>query len=135
MNPNPGTPEGQYPLAMALSLLAMGQLQEAHFECLRALQQEPKRAETLLLHARILREMGRRGPAIEAYLRASEAAPDSLEARVNLGELYWQGHQPEAARPHLEAALALDPDCAEAHQGMAKVLADLRQPEAARAHS
>jgi len=44
---------------------------------------------------------------------------------VNLANVLREDNDPNGARVHYEAALAIDPDLHEAHQGMAWVLTEL----------
>jgi tetratricopeptide (TPR) repeat protein len=68
----------------------------------------------------------------ERYTRMLASDPSSLRAHVGLGRVALARGDPAAARPHFEAALALDPASAEARLGMADTAAG--DPAEARAH-
>jgi len=68
---------------------------------------------------------GFRAAARTAYLQAVQHHPGNKIARVNLANLLREEKDPVGARPHYEAALAIDPELPEAHQGMAWVLEEL----------
>jgi len=69
--------------------------------------------------------------AAEAYRKAVEAAPDWVEARINLGTAMYQLGRMEEAREHFSIAAAYDPANALAEFNLGCVLEQLgRTPEA-----
>ena len=71
--------------------------------------------------------------AAEAYRRAVEAAPDWVEARINLGTTLFQLGHIEEAREHFERAVSSEPDNALAEFNLGCVLDHLgRSNEAIR---
>jgi tetratricopeptide (TPR) repeat protein len=71
--------------------------------------------------------------AAEAYRRAVEAAPDWVEARINLGTTLFQLGHVEEAREHFERAVSSEPDNALAEFNLGCVLDHLgRSNEAIR---
>ena len=68
---------------------------------------------------------GFRAAACTAYRQAAAHHPDNAVVRVNLANVLREDHDPEGARIHYAAALAIDPALPEAHQGMAWVLSEL----------
>lgn len=76
---------------------------------------------------------GFRSAARTAYLQAVHHHPANPIGRVNLANVMREENDPQGARIHYEAALAIDPDLPEAHQGLAWVLTELHL-EGAEAH-
>lgn len=62
-----------------------------------------------LLYAQRLRRAGARGAALDYARRASEGAPKLPEARMLLGDLYWDAGRKEEARTQYRALLELSP--------------------------
>ena len=69
--------------------------------------------------------------AAQAYRKAVEAAPDWVEARINLGTAMYQLGQMDEALEHFSAAVAFEPDNALAEFNLGCVLEQLgKTPEA-----
>jgi tetratricopeptide (TPR) repeat protein len=69
--------------------------------------------------------------AAQAYRKAVEAAPDWVEARINLGTAMYQLGQMEKAHEHFSRAVELEPDNALAEFNLGCVLEQMaRTPEA-----
>lgn len=68
-----------------------------------------------------------REQAIEAYLHAIEAMPDSVEAHINLGMLFYEQGEFEEAKERFELAVTLAPENALAHFNLGSVLDELHQ--------
>jgi tetratricopeptide (TPR) repeat protein len=87
-----------------------GRFDEALAEFDRALALDPDAAPAHLNRGKALLQLGRTAEAAEAFGEACRTDPRSFEAHYNLGVLLLQTGQPAEARPHLRAALELEPD-------------------------
>jgi tetratricopeptide repeat protein len=76
--------------------------------------------QALLADARKLRDRGRAGPALEAYGRVLETAPENADALAGRGLCYLDLSQPEQARASFEAALQVDAQHGDALMGLAE---------------
>lgn len=72
-------------------------------------------AEGHLLRAVILKELGRRAPAIDEFQKAVALRPDLVDARVQLAAYLLESGNAQEALPHLEASLRYDPNHLLAH--------------------
>lgn len=81
----------------------------AHYDRLLALMPRPG-VEIWNNRGVCQQRLGDRAQAEQSFRRAMELAPDSAEVAANLGLLLCEGGRPEAARPALEHAHALNPD-------------------------
>jgi|SRR5579863_707846 len=72
-----------------------------------------------------------RAPAIEAYLHVVEAMPDSVDAHVNLGMLFYEQGEFEEAKERFQLAVTLAPDNALANFNLGSVLDELHEPGSA----
>src|SRR5579863_7766835 len=68
-----------------------------------------------------------RAPAIEAYLHVVEAMPDSVDAHVNLGMLFYEQGEFEEAKERFQLAVTLAPDNALANFNLGSVLDELHE--------
>ncbi|HEV2494544.1 MAG TPA: tetratricopeptide repeat protein [Terriglobia bacterium] len=68
-----------------------------------------------------------RSQAIEAYLHVVEAVPDSVEAHINLGMLFYEQGEFEEAQERFKLAVTLAPDNALANFNLGTVLDELKQ--------
>lgn len=84
-----------------------------------------------LARARSLVEQGRVHEAIQLYLGILTVNPSNLKARNNLGVLFDELKQFDAARDHLEAAVRLEPDNVEVLTNLASTLTSLARYEEA----
>jgi tetratricopeptide (TPR) repeat protein len=75
-----------------------------------------------------------RSQAIDAYLNIVEKAPAWLEPRLNLGTLYYESGNLEAAAQQFKTAVEIAPGNPLAHFNRASVLDDLGELEAAARH-
>lgn len=71
--------------------------------------------------------------AMQAYQTALRAWPDHLEARLALGNRYYQQHDLQSAQTHYELATTYHPTAGDAWNNLAQVLYDTHQEAAARA--
>jgi tetratricopeptide (TPR) repeat protein len=103
------------------SLIAEVYLEQGQVDrALRALERAERKAQTagdragqaasLMALGEVQRGLGRDADATASYLRASEADPDSWEARYALGVAYLAAGQPRSAVAPLLEAVALVPD-------------------------
>ena len=65
--------------------------------------------------------------AIEAYLRVVEAAPESVEAHINLGTLFYEQGELKEAKERFELAVTMAPDNALAHFNLGSVRDELKE--------
>jgi glutathione synthase/RimK-type ligase-like ATP-grasp enzyme len=118
-----------YELAEALSraraLAAKAEDEAARQAYLAVLQRDPTNFSALNELGTLAFAGGFRSAARTAYQQSVHFHPGNKIARVNLANLMREEQDPTAARPHYEAALAIDPHLPEAHQGMAWVLQEL----------
>jgi tetratricopeptide (TPR) repeat protein len=77
---------------------------------------------------------GTRAEAINAYDRALEVDPQSLDALLNCGTLYYEDGNLEKASEYFQRAIALDADSALAHFNLGSVLDETGEVETARQH-
>jgi hypothetical protein len=112
-------------LARARALAARAEDEAAGQAYLAVLQRDPTNFSALNELGTLAFAGGFRSAARTAYQQAVRHHPGNKIARVNLANLLREECDPTAARPHYEAALAIDPDLHEAHQGMAWVLQEL----------
>jgi tetratricopeptide (TPR) repeat protein len=96
---------------------------------------DPTYAPAHVLHANLLRGLGRFDEAVAALDVAEELDPSNPFSQLGLGQLALQGGSLDVARAHLERALELNPGQSEAHQAMAQVLTALGEIEGAEAHA
>ncbi len=125
------------PLVAAADLLSARRPAQAE-EALRAvLAREPDNAKAHDLLGVALAHQGRMPEALAELQRAVELAPSSAGPQLNLAMALLQSDGPEAgldaAVPHLEKAVALDPELADAHFNLGVAYALLGRTEAARA--
>lgn len=93
------------------------------------------RAEEWLSRALALEaNPARRADAREAYKRALELRPTWVEARLNLGTLFFEGESFEEAEVEFRLAVELDPKHPLARFNLAAVLDERGQSEEAREH-
>lgn len=85
------------------------------------------------MRARTLVEQGRVHEAIELYLGILTVNPSNLKARNNLGVLFDELKQFDAARDHLEAAARIEPENVEVLTNLASTLTSLARYEDAEA--
>jgi tetratricopeptide (TPR) repeat protein len=71
--------------------------------------------------------------AMQAYQTALRAWPDHLEARLALGNSYYQQHDLQSAQTHYEIATTYHPTAGDAWNNLAQVLYDTHQEAPARA--
>jgi len=79
-------------------------------------------------------DSAQRSQAIDAYLNIVEKAPAWLEPRLNLGTLYYEAGNLEAAAEQFQMAVEIAPGNPLAHFNRASVLDDLGELEAAAHH-
>ena len=84
-----------------------------------------------LVRARTLVEQGRVQEAIQLYLGILTVNPENLKARNNLGVLFDELKQFDAARDHFEAAARLEPENVEVLTNLASTLTSLARYEEA----
>lgn len=92
---------------------------------LDVLRQDPTNFSALNELGTLALAGGFRSAARTAYRQAIAHHPRSAVARVNLANVLREDNDPDGAREHYEAALAIDPELHEAHQGLAWVLTEL----------
>ncbi len=68
-----------------------------------------------------------RRQAIEAYLHVVEASPESVEAHINLGTLFYEQGELEEAKERFELAVTMAPDNALAHFNLGSVRDELKE--------
>ena len=93
-----------------VELLAAGETSRALLEFRNVLRLQDNHAEARTLLARTLRERGETGSAFREYLRLVERHPDTLEGRVALAEIAFEGGNWQEAERHGRAAEALAPE-------------------------
>ncbi len=127
----PGQPDTRHNLAVALRDL--GQPQAALAEVRRALALRPDYPAAVRLQAELTHALGDAEGAV-AQLRAHLGRhPEDVHAWNNLGLLYLDGDDPEAAAQCLEAALALGED-GELHSNLGLAQLRLGRLDRARNH-
>jgi tetratricopeptide (TPR) repeat protein len=79
----------------------------------RWIQEEPGSAKAYFYRGWVVERLNHHQEAMDNYLRAVELAPDLVEVRLRVAELYLDQTRPRDAAPHLEALKRLAPDRAE----------------------
>ncbi len=97
----------------------------------KLLRSEPDSAELNYLLGDVLLNQGELERSVTLLTRAVERNPELLPAHVSLAQAYAQSGRPEAAIPHLKAALPADED-GSLHFQLARALRDAGQAEAAK---
>lgn len=77
---------------------------------------------------------GTRAEAISAYEHALQADPQSIDALLNCGTLFYEDGNLEKASEYFQRAIAVDADNALAHFNLGSVLDEIGEVEAARQH-
>ncbi|MEW5769676.1 MAG: tetratricopeptide repeat protein [Pseudomonadota bacterium] len=103
------------------ALLAQGKAAQAEMMCQLALERLPGEARLLLLHARLLFQMGRQAPAI-ARAREAVAHDGGADALAGLGEMLRLAGESTEAQAVLRQALTVSPAHADAAFSLACVL-------------
>ncbi|MBI5542581.1 MAG: tetratricopeptide repeat protein [Deltaproteobacteria bacterium] len=127
-----GVPSGLPASLAPPSAPAMAQAEPPAVSFPRAASHASTLAEVTAGHAAL--RSGRLGEALEAYARAREADPLSLEAHLFMGIGFHLAGQPENATACLRSALFLDPDLWPAELYLALSLENLGQAEDACRH-
>lgn len=87
------------------------------------------------VYASVLARLERSDEAIQLYERASRLDPTRPQAETGLGSIYLARGEHEAARRHLEAALARDERHVEAHVALAQACLALGLDKKAQRHA
>lgn len=128
---------GRIHYSMAMAYRGLGRIDEARSQLEQAgpntVRPVDPLADTLqgllrgervhVIEGRLAYQAGDFTSAAAAFARAVDAAPDSADARVNLGAALAQTGDLDGAIQHLEAALRLDAGNAAAHRSLGAVLA------------
>lgn len=101
----------------------------------RALRSLGNYAPAHVVHANVLVRLGRSDEAIELYERASRLDAADPKAETGLGLVYLSRGDFEAARVHLEQALARDERHVEAHVAVAQAYLALGMDKKAQRHA
>ena len=117
---DPGRIEVRY--RRASTLAALGRHEEARQEYLAVIAQDPQHFGALNDLGTLLYDTDYRTAARLTYAEAVKHHPDKVIGRINLANALLANAQPDEARVHFEAALALSPDHPDANQGMANLL-------------
>jgi glutathione synthase/RimK-type ligase-like ATP-grasp enzyme len=118
----------------ALLLHEAGHLDEAKSAYLAILTLDSTHLDTLTYLGALLRDANYLTAAATVFHRIIAHHPRETAGHVGLANVLVDRGDFAAARPHYEAALALDSNCALAHQGLAVVLMELREEESAWIH-
>lgn len=105
-----GPSAGAAPWDAALTAAATGDLEGSlsHFE--EALEEKPDDPQRRTAYAKVLYQLERYGPAARQAARATQLAPDSLEAQMVLYSVYVATSNLAGARAVLERALEIAPE-------------------------
>ncbi len=129
------TPESvELLLARAHLLTELGRIEEAKSTYLKAVTIAPTHFDTLNHFGKLLFDTGFRSAAGTVYKQAIEHHPGNPISYVNLGNVYYQNRDLEAARQYYEKALELSPHQIEAHRGLSYVLRESGEEEGAKIH-
>jgi tetratricopeptide (TPR) repeat protein len=109
-------------LDAARAHLAGGRAAEAEAACIELLRQDDADVHTLHLLALIRAQTGRVAEGAALLERVVGLAPESAAARSDLGAMLILLKRPEAAEPHLLAAVALNPASVEARVHLGNAL-------------
>jgi len=101
----------------------------------RSLRSLDNHAPAHEVYASVLARLGRSDEAIEHYTRAGQLDPARAQAETGLGLIYLSRGEFEAARAHLEAALARDERSVEAHVALAQACLALGMAKKAQRHA
>ncbi|WP_250480072.1 MULTISPECIES: tetratricopeptide repeat-containing glycosyltransferase family protein [unclassified Caballeronia] len=112
--------------AMGSLLMRLGRHPAALEYFNHVLNLQPNDVLSHLSIARISKEAGQPGSAIDWYKRTLKVAPDSMEAASELSHLLTP-EQPLAALELLERALSFHPDSVQLHYDMGQAYAQLRR--------
>ncbi|TBW54335.1 tetratricopeptide repeat protein [Marinobacter halodurans] len=104
---------------------ARGDLDQAIFEYLRALELEPDNAESFYKIGVLNLRKQELTKALTAFQMAAKNDPNHAGALEGMGLVLMQMRQPERARILLERAIELDPKRGQSHNALG-ILADLR---------
>ena len=101
MRSQPG--DTQTLLELGKLLLEMGRHEEAGEKFRRAIEQAPEQPGGYYCHGRWLIEAGHDADAVAAFVRVLQLDPTFPGAHLQLGRIYLQHHDPDAARRHLRS--------------------------------
>jgi len=121
-------------LERARALASTGEDEAAKQVYVEILRHDPGHFNGLNELAALALSTGHRSAARTAYRQAVLCHPRNPVGRVNLGNLYFQDRDLDAAREQYAAALAADVTFPEAHQGLARTLHELGDGAAAEKH-
>ena len=143
---NPAADRLHHPLGLAYRALGDDDAARRHLEAagtvgirtedpLIADLEELKSGERVhLLRGHMAFRAGHYAQAANAYHRATEAAPDSIVAQVDLATALSRIGYLEGAEEHLRDALALDPENANVHYNLGVLLLSNGEPRGAEIH-
>lgn len=143
---NPAADRLHHPLGLAYRALGNREEARRHLEAagtvgirtddpLVADLEELKSGERVhLLRGHMAFRAGHFGEAADAYHRATEAAPESVTAQVDLATALSRIGYLEGAEDHLREALALDPENANVHYNLGALLVAAGEPRGAELH-
>ena len=112
-----------------------GRLQEAEAAGRRAVECDPRNAETWNILGVVLQELGKLEESRESILRALDLKPDLAGAHSNLGNTLTKLGRLEAAAQCYAKALALNPNHADFHSNYAATLCELGRFDDALRHA
>jgi len=119
----------------AMTLFRQGRLEDAQVQAATLVVRFPRVASLHNLLGQIEAGLGQSLKAIGSFRRATALQPDSIEARLNLGEALNEIGRHDEAITILKQATREQPDCAEAHDHLGRALLALeRNSEAADCH-
>ena len=127
----PDNAEAQFHLAVTLQ--ALGRLEDAVAPYRHAIALEPENAEAHNNLGSVQEDLGRSKEAVDSYRHAIAINPSYAGAQMNLGAIYRKHGRPEEAAKLYREALAHQPHSAELHYNLGLALTDLADPAAAAA--
>jgi tetratricopeptide (TPR) repeat protein len=96
------------------------------------IQVEPNSAKAHYWRGLVMERLNDRNGAIEDYLRALDLAPELIEARLRLADMYLEQSDPLDALPHLERLYKQFPNRADVQSGLGRCKFLQAQPQEAR---
>ena len=114
-------PEQDSAILKAAALFNSDRLDEADRMCRDIAVIDPGNVAALHLRARIALKRGEGATAVTVLTRAVALRPEDSGLRYDLARLHLAGKRSDLARPHLEAAIAVDPGLAAAHLELAVI--------------
>lgn len=114
-------PNSQVFAPLAEAYREMGMLKEAQKTVTAGVQRHPQFVGGLVTFAKVLRDLGHTGKALEALKRATSLAPENILAHQLLAELQLANKNPKEALKAFKMVLFLNPNSQSAQKAVQKL--------------